>query len=99
MAFYDLPPKKGEEDRRPTYQEIAADMLRGNHYSHEITFDLTRDNEFLNWDDFVMGLKYNIIYDGSMFKSVLTGWRYSSDGRFVQLRFGNVRSRLSELLE
>ncbi|MBJ7694277.1 hypothetical protein C6P08_06830 [Weissella confusa] len=99
VAFYDLPSKEGEEDRRPTYQEIAADMLRGNHYSHEITFDVTQENEFLNWDDYFMGLKYNIVYDGSMYKSVLTGWRYSSEGRFIQLRFGNVRSRFSELLD
>ena len=54
---------------------------------------------FLNWNDYFMGLKYNIIYDDSMFTSVLTGWRYSSEGRFIQLRFGNVRSRFSELLD
>ncbi|MBS7578288.1 MULTISPECIES: hypothetical protein [unclassified Enterococcus] len=83
----------------PTYDELANSELKGNFYSHEITFTMSKDNEFLPFYKMKLGTLATIFREGKMYKSVLTGYEYASDSNRILMKFGHVKSRLSELLE
>lgn len=82
----------------PTYQEIAKSELTGNYYAHEISFDLAEHNELLPVSRLEIGLLAKIVYDQVLYNSVLTGYLIRSDTDVIHLRFGHVRSKLSEIL-
>lgn len=87
------------EEDKPTYQEVAESELKGSYYAHEISCDMRKDSKMIELTQLRIGILANIFYDGKLYKSVLTGYSFISDSEFVHLRFGHIRSRLSELLE
>lgn len=87
------------EEDKPTYQSIAESELSGGFYSHEIYFEMKKQNNLFKFEDLKIGLLATIHYDNQVYQSVLTGYRLTNDSEFVELRFGHIRSRLSELLD
>lgn len=94
VFFYD----NAAEDK-PSYIDVANSELKGNVYSHEIEFDLYRDSTLIDFENLEIGTLFNIYRGSELFQSVLTGYSFSSGSSFVHLTFGNIRSRLSEILE
>lgn len=94
IYFYD-----STAEDKPTYLSVANSELKGNVYSHEIEFDLYRESTLIDFDDLKIGSLFNIYRGSELFQSVLTGYSFSSGSAFVHLTFGNIRSRLSEVLE
>lgn len=84
---------------RPTYQEVAEAELKGGFYAHEITVNADRDNMLFEPDKIEIGTLVNITVKGRLYNSVLTGFTIEQNSSYMQLRFGHIRSRLSELLE
>ena len=84
---------------KPTYREVAESELMGNEYSHEISFDLQKDNNILNFEDLEIGMKANIMYNGILYKSVLTGYTIKNESDFITLKFGHVRSTFQQVLK
>ena len=87
------------EENKPTYQDLAKSELSGGYYSHEILFEMKKENDLVHFDDLQIGLLSTIYYNNRVYQSVLTGYRLTNDSAFIELRFGHIRSRLSELLE
>lgn len=87
------------EEDKPTYQEVAESEIKGSYYSHEISFEVHNKNKFIDFKTLKIGTLANIYYNDTVYQSVLTGYTYSNASEFVQLRFGHIRSRLSEILE
>lgn len=87
------------EADKPTYQEVAESELKGNYYAHEINFDLNDKSELVDFDNLKIGVLTKIYYNDRLFDSVLTGYQISNDSDFIGLKFGHIRSRLSEILE
>lgn len=83
----------------PTYAQVAASELKSSFYSHEITVDASINNRMINMHNIRTGLLATIYYDDRTYKSVLSGYEYEEGGDTIQLKFGNIRSRISELLE
>ena len=83
---------------KPSYDDLANSELKGNYYSHEISFTMSKDNEFFSVEKLKLGMLSTIYKSGKIYKSVLTGYEYPSDSDRVKLKFGHVKSRLSELL-
>jgi len=83
----------------PTYLEIAQSELSGNQYAHEIDFDMIENDNFLTLDQLEIGLLVDIFYNGTIYSSVLTGYSVSSQNNFVSLKFGNIRSTLSQAIK
>lgn len=83
---------------KPSYDDLANSELKGNYYSHEISFTMSKDNEFFSVEKLKLGMLATIYKSGKIYKSVLTGYEYPSDSDRVKLKFGHVKSRLSELL-
>ena len=83
---------------KPSYDDLANSELKGNYYSHEITFTMSKVNEFFSIEKLKLGMLATIYKSGKIYKSVLTGYEYPSDSDRVKLKFGHVKSRLSELL-
>lgn len=94
VYIYDM----AEEDK-PTYREVAESELSGNEYSHEISFDLQKDNNILKFEDLEIGAMANIMYNGILYKSILTGYTIKSNSDFITLRFGHVRSTFQQVLK
>lgn len=84
---------------KPTYQEIAKSELIGNEYSHEITFDILKDNKIINFKDLEMGMLANIMYNGQIYRSVLTGYNIKNNSNFITLKFGYTRSTFQQILK
>jgi len=82
----------------PTYLEIAQSELAVNMYTHEINVDMLKDNPLIGMEDIKIGRLCNIVHDGSLYKSVLTGYTLTADSSFISLKFGNVRSTLQSVL-
>ena len=59
---------------------------------------MKKQNNLFKFSDLKVGLLATIYYDNQVYQSVLTGYRLTNDSEFVELRFGHIRSRLSELL-
>ena len=83
---------------KPSYDDLANSELKGNYYSHEISFTMSKDNEFFSVEKLKLGMLATIYSNERLYKSVLTGYEYLSDSDRVKLKFGHVKSRLSELL-
>ena len=83
---------------KPSYDDLANSELKGNYYSHEITFTMSKVNEFFSIENLKLGTLATIYSNERLYKSVLTGYEYLSDSDRVKLKFGHVKSRLSELL-
>lgn len=83
---------------KPSYDDLANSELKGNYYAHEISFTMSKDNEFFSIKNLKLGMLASIYKSGKLYKSVLTGYEYSGDSDRVKLKFGHVKSRLSELL-
>ena len=82
---------------KPSYDDLANSELKGNYYSHEISFSMSKDNEFFSVEKLKLGMLATIYKSGKIYKSVLTGYEYPSDSDRVKLKLGHVKSRLSEL--
>lgn len=82
---------------KPAYIDVAKSELSGNTYSHEISCKMRRNNYILDVEDISLGLLVNIRYDNVVYKSVLSGYRIE-DEESIELQFGHIRSRFSELL-
>lgn len=93
VVLYD---KTNEES---TPRELAASALLGNTYSHEINFDLKPNNEVLDFSSLMIGQKFNIIYQDSMYQSILTGYTKKSDSNYIGLKFGNYRSDFNQVMK
>lgn len=87
------------EEDKPTYEEVANSELKGNYYSHEISFVSPLENRIFDASELKIGLLSTIIYEGKSYKSVMSGYQVTENTGKIEVRFGNVRSRLSELLE
>lgn len=83
----------------PSFLEVAQSELAGNVYSHEINVDMLKNNNILDESSIQIGLLANIIYGQTLYQSVLTGYLISSQNDFIQLKFGNIRSTLKEVLK
>lgn len=92
VVLYD----SGTEHATPL--ELASNALLGNSYSHEISFDLKMNSRLLTMDDIVIGYKYNIAHNDSLYQSILTGFKINDDGTTVSLKFGNYRSNFDQVL-
>ncbi|MDT2419760.1 hypothetical protein P7D58_17030 [Enterococcus avium] len=84
---------------KPTYEEVAKSELKGNAYSHEIKVNVARNARNIDLRNLETGMLATIIYNKQTYKSVLTAWRVSSEKEFVELTFGNVRSRFMDYFE
>ncbi|MBL1223739.1 hypothetical protein [Enterococcus sp. BWR-S5] len=93
IYIYDM-----EQEDRPTYLEVAQSELAGQTYAHEINFDIKKDNNMIDIDDLEVGLLVDIVYNDTIYSSVLTGYVISSESEFISLRFGHVRSTLQDVL-
>ncbi|MBC1377842.1 hypothetical protein [Listeria innocua] len=83
---------------KPSYLEVAQSELAGNSYAHEISFNIKMDNTLLPISDLEIGLLGEIVYGDTIFRSVLTGYRFASEDKYMYLKWGHVRSTLSEIL-
>ena len=100
IFIYDnTPPEAGQEDNRPSFQEVANSELSYSLYSHEIEFDLKKENNLLNPKDLEIGLKVNIMYDGVLYPSILTGYIIDNKKSTMHLKCGNIRSTLADILD
>ena len=86
------------EEKKPAYKDVADEELKGSTYSHEIQCTMRRGNLLISDEDLAIGTLYEIIYDGETYQSVIAGYAFNDD-LTVELRFGHIRSRLSEILE
>lgn len=84
---------------KASYEDVAKSELKGNTYSHEIKVNVVRNAKNLNVETIETGMFATISYKGKIYKSVLTAWRISSDKEFVELTFGNIRSRFMDYFE
>ncbi len=82
----------------PLPDDIARSELSAARYSHEITFDLVRDNKILKFDQLEVGILAALTYDTTAYPSVMTGYRVSSSDPNIGLLFGYVRSTLKQVL-
>lgn len=87
------------EEDKPVYKDVAESELKGSYYTHEITFKMPIENDLISFDDLILGTLAEIIYDDELYQSVLSGFRLSDESDYIELRFGHIRSRLSEILE
>lgn len=78
--------------------ELASNALLGNTYSHEISFDLKMNSHLLTIDDIVIGYKYNIVHNDSLYQSILTGYKITNNAATISLKFGNYRSDFNQVL-
>ncbi len=83
----------------PTYREVAQSNLGGKTFSHEINFDLLKTSNLVSFSELEIGMSAVIVYDGVIHNSVLTGFTMSSGDEFIHLRFGHVRSTLTQVLK
>jgi hypothetical protein len=88
----------------PDYDAMAKTELSIPAYSHEIKFQLIKDNNILNSNNLVIGLLVDIYYldnvgNSYQFKSVLTAYSISSNSNLISLTFGNVRSNLKYIMD
>lgn len=88
-----------EEEDKPTYEEVANSDLKGSFYAHEISVDALKGNNIFDPDALDIGTLVTIVYNDRTYQSVLTGFTITDDTDYMQLRFGHIRSRLSEILE
>ncbi len=93
IAIYDT-----SQTNPPTYQEMAQSSLGGKTFSHEINFDLLKTSNLISFDELEIGLNAVIVYNGVIYNSVLTGFVISSASEFIHLKFGHVRSTLTQIL-
>lgn len=84
---------------KPSYEEVANSELKGSYYSHEISVNATMDGSVINIHNLRIGHLANVVYDNKTYQSVLSGYSIVAGSNVIQLKFGNIRSRLSELLE
>lgn len=84
---------------KPTYEEVANSELKGSYYSHEISVDADMDDQSINVHNLRVGHLANVVYDDRTYQSVLSGYSVVSGSNVINLKFGNIRSRISELLE
>lgn len=86
------------EEKKPAYSDVADEELKGSTYSHEIRCIMRRNNNMISDDDIKIGTKYSINYDNEIYESVIAGYSFKDETE-VELRFGHIRSKFSELLE
>ena len=84
---------------KPSYEEVANSELKGSYYSHEINVKANIDNRMIDIHNLRIGQLVNIYYKDRLYKSVLSGFSITEGSNSVSLKFGNIRSRISELLE
>lgn len=87
------------EESDKTMNEIALDELGGNEFSHTIEFDVLKKTSFINMDMLETGARATILYKGTVYKTVLTGWSHSSDSEYIHLVFGNIRSTFKRVIK
>lgn len=83
----------------PSYEQVAKSELKSSFYSHEINVSASVDNAMINMHNIKVGLLATIYYNDRIYKSVLSGYEYEEGSDTIDLKFGNIRSRISELLE
>lgn len=85
-------------ENNPTYLELAQQNLSRTSYSHEIDVDLLLDNPLVDVNSLELGMQANLVYDGSFYNSILTGYSLSADALYMTLHFGNIRSSLKKYI-
>lgn len=83
----------------PDNDSIGRANLGGNSYSHNISFSVNLNNNFIKFKDLKLGLQSNIFYQDKIYKSILTGYELSSDTDDISLVFGNLRFGKKDLIE
>lgn len=86
-----------EQEDQPTYENVAKSELSGNAYSHEISFKVRKISTVLRTENIYLGLLANLTIENQTFESVLTYFRFEED--LIELKFGNIRSRLTEYID
>lgn len=84
---------------KPSYESVANSELKGNAYSHEISFYIRFDSQNFDIDEIETGLYADIYYHGINYKSVITALSVSNDLEALKVTCGNVRSRLIDNFE
>lgn len=93
VEFYD-----SQATNQPTFLEVAQSKLAGSRYSHEIEFDVNLDSKLIYAPDLKIGMKANIVFNNDLYNSILTGYKLTAASKWVNLRFGNIRSSLQTVL-
>lgn len=86
-----------EQEDKPTYENVAKSELSGNAYSHEITVKIRSDSKLFPEEIRQLGLLVNLTIGNEVRESVLT--YYSVSGEDIEVKFGNIRSRVSDYLD
>lgn len=86
-----------EQEDRPTYENVAKSELSGNAYAHEITFKVRKVSKILSEENIFLGLLANLSIENQQYESVLTFYRVEKD--LIELKFGNIRSRVTEYMD
>lgn len=87
------------EENKLSYFETAEAEIKGSYYSHEISFQVSKSNALVDVETLRIGSLSVLYHEDNVYKSVLTGFSLASDSDLMTLRFGHIRSKLSELLE
>lgn len=82
--------------------DIIQSNLSSEMYNHKISCELVLGNKLYDFDDFSLGRKCNIFFNGDYYESILTGYEIEIDNEGkaekAKLIFGKVRYSLEKKL-
>jgi hypothetical protein len=87
------------QENPPTYLEIARSELSASQYSHEINFDAILSSKIVDTYRISIGTIVSIMYNGTMYTSVVTGYGYNSGSNYKHIICGHVRSTLQAVID
>lgn len=87
------------QEDHATPAEVAHEELSVSQYQHEISFDLDMDSALLQFSDFEVGAKADLVHEGTTYHSILSGYEFNNSSRYITLKFGNVRSSLQAVFD
>ena len=96
IYFYD--DASASDPNAPTFQMIAVSELAGSVNNHEISFDMTKENNMVSYDDLVIGSKAQVIYNGILYNTILTGYEIKANSPYITLKFGYIRSTFQQVI-
>ncbi len=88
-----------EIEDKPTFAEVADSELKGNAYSHEISCKVIFGAKNIDVENIETGMLATVKVKGTVYPSVLTAWRVTSNENKMQLTFGNIRSRVNDYFD
>lgn len=82
-------------------ETLKSSNLPSEFYNHKITVSLSLKSKLYNFWGFTLGQKFKIIYNGTYYDSILTGYSLSYSGATiaeVEMTFGKARINLENKL-